>query len=417
MVPRSLAPVLQGVSRFFPVVLLTGPRQVGKSTLLELCAESGRGVVSLDDLDERDLARRDPALFLQRHRPPLIIDEVQYAPELFSAIKIAVDRSRQMGQFWLTGSQKFDLMQGITESLAGRVAILDLLGLSQAELTGRATEARPFLPAADWPSTGTGTGTGSGSPPGQAAAPRDLMSLYRTIWRGSFPRIALDDQLPRDIFFNSYVQTYIQRDVRALTRVGDELAFHRLVRAAAARTGQLLNYADLARDVDVDQKTVKSWLGILETSGLIYLLPPWHSNLTKRLVKTPKLYFLDTGLCAFLTQWTSPESLEAGAMSGALLETYVLGEILKSYWHQGRSVNLSFYRDRDGREIDLLIDQDDRLYPIEIKKTATPSRTAARHFAVLSDLGRPPGHGAVLCLKERATPLSADLTAIPIWEL
>ncbi len=406
-VPRTLAATIQRVSDHFPVLLLTGPRQVGKTTLLEQCAAPGRRLVTLDDLDQRDLARHDPALFLQRHPAPLIIDEVQYAPELFSAIKIAVDRSKEPGQFWLTGSQKFHLMQGITESLAGRVAILDLLGLSRAEIHGHAELSQPFLPARDWIER----------PPADPVRPLALLDLYRAIWRGGYPRIALDEDMPRDIFFSSYLQTYVQRDVRGLARVGDELAFLRFVRAAAARTAQLLNYADLARDLDLDQKTVKAWLGILETSGLVYLLPPWHSNLTKRLVKTPKLYFLDTGLAAYLTQWTSPESLEAGAMSGAILETFVLGEILKSYWHHGLAVNLFFYRDRDGHEIDLLIEQDQCLYPIEIKKTATPSRTAARGFHLLSRLGLPVGPGAVLCLKETAVPLSAELMAIPIASL
>lgn len=406
-VPRTLASSLRRVSDAFPVLLITGPRQVGKTTLLELCSEPERRSVTLDDLDERDLARRDPALFLQRHPPPLIIDEVQYAPELFSAIKIAVDRSKQPGQFWLTGSQKFHLMQGITESLAGRVAILDLLGLSRAEIRGRAEMCRPFVPSQDRICASRG----------QVGEPEGLMDLYGEIWRGGFPRIALDADLPRDIFFSSYLQTYVQRDVRALARVGDELAFARLVRAAAARTGQLLNYADLARDVDLDQKTAKAWLGILEASGLVYMLPPWHSNITKRLIKTPKLYFLDTGLCAYLTQWTSRESLEAGAMSGSMLETFVLGEILKGYWHNGLSVNLFFYRDRDGNEIDLLIERDNQLYPIEIKKTATPSRTASRSFQFLHRLGRPVGPGTVLCLKESAVALSDSVTAIPIWSL
>lgn len=407
IVPRTLASTIQRVSASFPVLLITGPRQVGKTTLLELCAEPERRVVTLDDLDERELASQDPALFLQRHPEPLIIDEVQYAPELFSVMKIAVDRSKRPGRFWLTGSQKFHLMQGVTESLAGRVAILDLLGLSQAEIQGRAELSSPFLPSPDWTLRRED----------QGVEPQGLMDLYRAIWRGGFPRVALDENLPRDVFFGSYVQTYLQRDVRALTRVGDELAFLRLVRAAAARTGQLLNYADLARDVDIDQKTAKAWLGILETSGLVYLLPPWHSNVTKRLVKTPKLYFLDTGLCAYLTQWTSPESLEAGAMAGAMLETFVLGEILKGYWHNGGAAHLYFYRDRDGNEIDLLIDQDNRLYPVEIKKTATPSRTASRSFRLLSSIDRPVGHGAVLCLKETPVALSDAVTAIPIWTL
>lgn len=402
--PRTLSATIRRVSASFPVLLLTGPRQVGKTTLLAACAEVGRRFVTLDDLDARELASRDPALFLQRHPPPVVIDEVQHAPQLFGALKLAVDRARATGLFWLTGSQKFHLMQGLTESLAGRVAVLDLLGLSQAEIAGQADRAAPFLPTAEWLRAARA----------RATAPRPLHDLYAAIWRGGFPQLALDPNTPRDVFFNSYLQTYIQRDVRNLARVGDELAFQRLVRAAAARTGQLLNYADLARDGDVDQKTAKSWLGILEAAGLIWLLPPWHSNLTKRLVKTPKLYFLDTGLCAWLTRWTSPESLEAGAMSGAILETWVVAEILKGYWHNGLAVNLHFYRDRDGTEVDLLIEQDGRLHPVEIKKTATPSQGAARGFATLVTRGVHLGPGAVLCLRDTDLPLSADVSAIPI---
>jgi len=406
-IPRTLASTIDQVSQSFPVLLLTGPRQVGKTTLLQACAKDGRGYVTLDDLEQRELARTDPALFLQAHPAPVVIDEVQYAPQLLNSIKIVVDQAQRSGLFWLTGSQKFHLMQGITESLAGRVAILDLLGLSQAEIGDRAGRSRPFLPTGQWLEAATAN----------RPEPQLLMDVYRAVWRGGLPRIALDETVPREIFYSSYVQTYVQRDVRALARVGDESAFQRLVRAAAARTGQLLNYADLARDVDVDQKTAKAWLGILETSGLIYLLPPWHSNLTNRIVKTPKLYFLDTGLCSYLTQWTSPESLEAGAMSGPILETYMLAEILKTYWHNGKQANFYFYRDRDRREVDLLIDQDNVLYPIEFKKTASPALSATKNFKALDGLGREIGSGAIVCLKETHVALSREVVAVPVWYL
>lgn len=406
-VSRTLAATVRRVSDAFPILLITGPRQVGKTTLLEQCASDGRGYVTLDDLEQRELAQNDPALFLQAHKPPVIMDEVQYAPQLFSAIKMAVDREKQSGMFWLTGSQKFHLMEGITETLAGRVAILDMLGLSQAEISGRAGNVQPFLPTADWLEHARN----------KAGAPLLLMDVYHAIWRGSFPQMALNDTTPRDIFYNSYVQTYIQRDVRALARVGDELAFQRLLKAAAARTGQLINFADLARDVDVDQKTVKSWLSILETSGLVYLLQPYHSNVTNRLIKTPKLYFLDTGLCSYLTQWSTPEALEAGAMSGAILETYMMAEILKSYWHNGQSAHFYFYRDRDGKEIDLLIEQDNQLFPVEFKKSASPGRNASGNFSMIEKLGQQCGPGAVICLKETDVPLSNEVTAIPVGYL
>jgi len=403
---RTLSTTIKQVSASFPVLLLTGPRQVGKTTLLEECASTKYGYVSLDDIEQRALAQEDPALFLQTHEPPVIIDEVQYAPQLFSAIKIYVDKEKRPGMFWLTGSQKFHLMQGISETLAGRVAILDLLGLSQAEIHDKAEASQPFLPTPEWIKHAA-----------SEAIDMSLMDVYRAIWRGSFPMVALNEQTSRDIFYNSYIQTYIQRDVRDLTRVGDELSFLKFMRAAAARTGQLINYMEMARDVDVDTKTIKSWLSILEASGLIYMLQPYHNNVTNRLIKTPKLYFLDTGLCAYLTQWSTPEALEAGAMTGAILETYMLAEIIKSYWHNGKSTHFYFYRDKDQKEIDLLIEQDGQLYPIEFKKSASPSVNAANNFSVLEKLGQPIGPGAVICLKQKAVPLSRGVTAIPVTYL
>ena len=400
---RTLQKTIQLASQFFPVLLLTGARQVGKTTLLEACAEPTRRYVTLDDPEQAVLARTDPALFFQRHPPPIIVDEIQYAPELFRAIKLLVDKAKQPGMFWLTGSQKFHLMQGITESLAGRVAVLDLLGLSQAEINGKTDTAQPFLPTPAWLEQARQ----------QASKPLPLPEVYRRIWRGSYPRMALDDTLPRDLFYNAYLQTYLQRDVRDLTRVGDERAFLLFLRAAAARTGQLLNYADLARDVDIDQKTAKAWLSILETSGIVYLLQPYHNNVTKRLLKTPKLYFLDTGLCAYLTQLSSPETLEAGAMSGAILENWLLVEILKSWLHNGQTPAVYFYRDKEQREIDLLIERDNTLYPVEFKKTASPNMGAAKHFTVLEKLDRQAGHGAVICLRETDVPLSREVDASP----
>jgi uncharacterized protein len=404
---RTLARTVATASRLFPVVLLTGPRQVGKTTLLQSCADVSRRFVTLDDLALRALARSDPALFIQRFAPPVTIDEIQYAPELLSAIKLAVDQDRQPGAFWLTGSQKFHLMQCVSESLAGRVAVLDLLGFSRAELLQRPDDIAAFLPTPDWIAAARA----------RAEPPLTLTALYQAIWVGGFPQFALSDGTSRDLFYRSYVQTYIERDVRDLAKVGDNLAFSRFLRAAAARTGQLVNYADLARDVDIDLKTAKAWLAILEASGLVMLLQPYSSNVTNRLVKTPKLYFLDTGLCAYLTQWNSPEALEAGAMAGAIFETYVIGEILKSYWHRGLSPAVYFYRDRDGREIDLLIDQDGQLFPVEIKKTAQPTRSAVRAFDALAGLPSKTGPGALFCLAPTDMPLRAGVSAIPIGYL
>ncbi|GHV96675.1 hypothetical protein AGMMS50293_29950 [Spirochaetia bacterium] len=294
--------------------------------------------ISLDDIKARETARKDPRRFIEENPPPVIIDEVQYAPELFPYIKLYVDQKKKNGLFWLTGSQKFSLMQGIRESLAGRVAILDMLGLSYREIIGKPFGGTPFLPDPDLPrkkSIGP-----------QLAAPE----LFARIWNGSFPRILSNDKINKKRFYASFVQTYIARDVRDFYRIEDELAFYNFLTAVAARTGELLNYASLAQDVRIDSRTVKLWLTILERSGIIQLLYPYSRNITKRIVKSPKVYFLDTGLACFLTNWSSPESLMSGAQSGHLLETWVFAEILKSYWHNGETPNIFFYRDSNGKE-------------------------------------------------------------------
>ncbi|GAB1394874.1 ATP-binding protein [Rhodocyclaceae bacterium] len=410
MYSRTLASALQTISARFPVLMLTGPRQVGKTTLLEMCAKDApRNYVTLDDLDARALAQSDPALFLQTWPAPVTIDEIQYAPQLFSAIKLQVDREKINGRFWLTGSQKFQLMRGITETLAGRVAIVDLLGLSQAELEGRAETSIPFVPTADWIAHAR-----------QYARPLSnlgLQAVFERIWLGAYPALNAQGAESRNLFYRSYIQTYIQRDVQDVLKVSDQTAFNRFLTAVAARTGQLLNYAGLARDVDIDNKTAKAWLSVLETSGLVYLLPPYHSNMSKRLVKAPKLYFLDTGLAAYLTRWPDAAALEAGAMSVALLETWVVSEILKSYWHRGLEAPLYFYRDADQQEVDLIVDSATALYPVEIKKTASPSHNAKKHFTVLDKLGKTVGPGAVLCFVERDIPLSRAVTAVPLGYL
>ncbi len=401
---RSLESFAKAASGQFPVLMVTGARQVGKTTFLRNLAGPERTYVTLDDPLVLDLARHDPALFMQRFSPPLLIDEIQYAPALLPYIKMAVDSNRQAGLFWLTGSQPFHLMQGVSESLAGRVAVLQLLGLSRREMQGAGAEVAPFLPLPEQVALRAASIT----------TPLDLQAVYRLIWRGSFPAVALHDSMNRELFYSSYVQTYLQRDLRDLARVGDEMAFLRFMRAAAARTGQMLKLAELARDADVAPNTAKSWLSILQASGLIYLLEPYHSNLTKRLIKTPKLYFLDTGLCSWLTEWSSPETLEAGAMSGAILETWIMGELLKGWWHSGRRAPFYYYRDNDQKEIDLLIVQDGMLYPLEFKKSASPDRSSIRHFSVLQRFQMPVGPGGVICLTAQALPLTATVTSIPV---
>lgn len=405
-VRRTIESFVRRASARFPVVAVTGARQVGKTTTLRRMSERERTYVTLDDPTVLELARRDPALFFQRFRPPLLIDEIQYAPELLPYIKMQVDDACRPGMLWLTGSQQFHVMRGMSETLAGRVANVRMLGLSRREMMGVWDTDRPFVPEMDTLLDR------------RAQAPSiALPELYRIIWRGSLPAIALGETPERDAFYGSYVQTYLQRDLRDLARVGDELAFLRFARACAARTAQLLNVADLARDADVAPNTAKAWLSILETSGIVYLLDPYHSNLTKRLVKAPKLHFLDTGLCAYLTGWTTPESLEAGAMSGAVLETWVVGELLKTWWHNGLNPPLWHIRDRSGLEVDVVIVQDGTLYPLEVKKTASPRPSDAAAFTRLASLGPRVGPGGVVCLAPDVLPLTDQVCAIPVGAL
>ena len=401
-IQRTIEAHVARVSSQFPVFLLTGARQVGKTTLLHHVAGEDRRYVTLDDPLARSLANEDPRLFLARFPPPVLIDEIQYAPGLLPFLKMAVDEAPRKGAFWLTGSQPFHLMRGVSESLAGRVGIVQLHGLSQREILGDAV-SEPFVPGDSFLKERASSC--------QAAGP---MELYRRIFMGSLPALVAEPHMDREIFFGSYVQTYLQRDVRDLARVGDERSFLRFLRAVAARTAQLLNLADLARDVDVAPNTVKNWLSILEASGIILLLDPYHTNRTKRLVKAPKLHFLDSGLCAYLNRWTSPETLEAGAMAGAVLESWVVAEVLKSFRHAGRDAPLYFYRDRDRREVDLLIEWDGLLHPLEIKRTATPRRDHVRSFKALAKLDLPMGTGGLLNLSKDLMPLADHVWSIPL---
>jgi len=354
---------------------VVGPRQVGKTTIL------------------------------QRFKPPVLIDEIQYAPELLPYIKIHIDQYHQAGAFWLTDSQQFQLMEGVSESLAGRVGIVNLLGLSLKEQQKKAEAAVPFLPIKSQLEMREKISPALG-----------LSDVYQHIWRGSFPAMWISE-IDRDLFYGSYIQTYLQRDIRDLANIGDLHAFLKFLRAAAARTGQLLNLSDMARDIGISTVTAKHWLSALEASGMVYLLEPYHNNVTKRLVKTPKLYFLDTGLCAYLTEWSSAETLEAGAMSGAILETFILSEILKSYWHNGKRAPIYYYRDKDKKEIDLLIVQNDVIYPLEFKKTANPGKNAIRHFQVIEKLGKKIGEGGVICLTQMLLPIAPGVNAIPVGYL
>ena len=402
-IARNLEKVVLEVTKEYPVVLVTGPRQVGKTTMLQKLMEgTDRNYVSLDDLNERNLAKTDPEMFLQLHKPPILIDEVQYAPELFVYIKIHVDKYHNAGDFWLTGSQVFKRMSGIQESLAGRVAVLSLTSLSQAEICGG--EMQPFtldieeLSARRKERTEADTGV-----------------IFDRIFRGSMPAIVSEKNSNSQIFYSSYLTTYIERDVRELSDAIDSLTFLHFITAVAARCGQILNIAEISRDADINQKQAKNWLGVLETLGLIFYLHPYSNNMLKRLVKTPKLYFYDTGLVCYLTKWSSAETLQSGAMNGAILENYVVAEIRKTYLNCGKDPYMYYYRDKDAREIDIILEHDGVLNPIEIKKSANPGSELIKVFKLLDKSSAKRSKGAVVCMKPELSAIDRENYIIPVW--
>ena len=384
----------------FPVVLVTGPRQVGKTTLLTKLNDGERKYVTLDNPADRALANNDPELFMQKYKPPVLIDEVQYAPGLFSYIKMYVDQTQEKGSIWLTGSQMFHLMKGVSESLAGRVAIITLLGLSSREIYGN-LDLPAFVPDRDEFFQ-------------RKKSVIDLNILYDDIYRGSLPGYISGQITDRELFFTSYIQTYMQRDLRDFANIGNESSFYTFLEVIAARTAQMLNLTEIANEIGVSSVTCKKWLSILEASGLVYLLKPYHNNLTKRLVKTPKLYFLDTGLCSYLCGWESSKTLENSMMSGALLETYVVSEILKSYYNLGKRASIYYYRDKDTKEIDIVLFNDGKVHPIEIKKTGKVNARLVNVFGVLEHLKVDIGEGAVICLYPEVFPIDHNNIIIPV---
>ena len=404
-ISRNLEAVVMQVTKEFPAVLVTGPRQVGKTTMLKKLMEgTDRKYVSLDDLNERSLAKNDPELFLQAHKPPVLIDEVQYAPELFPYIKIYADSHHEPGAFWLTGSQVFQMMKGVQESLAGRVAVLSMTSLAQAELSG--ASMTPFEVDLE-----------ALTEREKLRIPADMQGIFERIYRGSMPAIVSGQNTNSQIFYGSFLSTYIERDVRLLSDAIDSLKFLRFMTAAAARCSRMLNVAEIAQDADINQKQAKDWLQILETLGIIFYLHPYSNNLLKRLVKTPKLYFYDTGLVCHLTRWSSPEVLENGAMNGAVLENYVVSEIAKTWLNSGKEPYMYYYRDKDAKEIDIVLEHDGILNPIEIKKTSNPGTELTRVFSLLDKASVPRGKGAVVCMKPKVGVIDRENYIVPVWTI
>ncbi len=404
-IQRHMERIVAELAQQYPAIMVVGPRQVGKTTMLEhLMAEEGRGrkKVTLDDLSERELAKTDPKMFFQLHKPPLLIDEVQYAPELFPYIKMMVDERQQPDDFWMTGSQLFKMMEGVQESLAGRVALLHLSPLSQSEILGL-EENVPFQVDLDVLARRQ-----------ELVSPCDTPAMFQRIYRGGMPALVTGKYDSANIFYSSYIDTYMERDVRRLSSGIDSLKFLRFLRASAARTGQQVNYKGIADDAEIDQVTAKSWLHILEALGIVFLLQPYSNNVLKRTVSTPKLYFYDTGLVCYLTRWTSSETLMDGAMNGALLENYAVAEVVKSYQNAGQEPFLYYYRDADAKEIDLLLERDGKLFPVEIKKMAAPPRKLTKVFDLIDRSPLQRGTGAVLCMADKLGAFDQDNLIVPI---
>lgn len=396
MYKRELEEKIKKINDTFRVLVLTGPRQVGKSTILEALLPKGMNKVTLDDAVARELAQEDPKLFLETYKKPLFIDEVQYAPQLFSYIKIEVDKDKSRGQYWLSGSQQFELMKGVTESLAGRAGILKMNSFSYNEIV-KNNNAMPF----DIDDL-------------KERKHIDINTIFELIFNGGMPELYDIPNIDRNDFFKSYVNTYIERDVKSIKDIGNLEVFKNFMRVLAVRTGTTLNYSSIANEVGVSDKTIKSWISVLVTSGLIYLLEPYSSSTIKRITKMPKLIFMDMGLACYLADWQSARDLQLSSESGRFLESYIVSEIIKGYENKGLRLDITHLRCKDDEEIDLIIRKNNTLYPIEIKKTALPKIEMLKNFEFLTKENVKVGTGGIICGYDRLIKFDENNYIIPI---
>lgn len=398
---RHILPYLERMKKQFRVLLITGSRQVGKATLLKNKLLPEYDYVTLDDFSDLSIAQEDASLFFKNHPLPVIVDEVQRAPNLFLQIKLLADNSEEKGKIILTGSQSYKLLSNASDSLAGRVCIINMSSLSLREKYGIDFNTE-FLPTEEYISK-------------RKKSVKTYANLWNHIWRGSMPELA-DDNVEWESFYRSYIRTYIDRDVADLIDVKNLVKFNNFMQCIASRVGELFNADSLARDVGVTSKTISQWTSILESSGVIKLLQPYEKNVSNRAVKTPKIYFMDTGLVCHLVGWSSSQVAMNGAMSGSLFENFVISEIIKSYYNSGHdSKDIYFYRDKDKKEIDLIIEKDNILYPIEIKKSAQPTIDMAKSLSVLHKIpGKTVGQGCILCQCDKMHYLSDNVAALPV---
>lgn len=396
MYKRKAEKTIKNISDTFRVLLVTGPRQVGKTTLLKELMPENMNYVTLDDRVLREQAQNDPKLFLEEHPWPLLIDEAQYAPELFSYIKIIVDNEKKRGMYWLTGSQQFKLMKNVTESLAGRVGIVRLNSFTYSEICGN-IESEPFSPNEI-----------------KQVPPINVNELFETIFKGGMPELYDVAEMSRDNFFESYIETYLSRDIKELLDIKDVGLFKKFMVAVASRNGEQLNYSAISSELGINDKTVRAWLDVLVSSGIVYLLEPYMSSKLKRITHMPKIVFMDTGLCSYLAGWESARDLQLSSVSGHYLETYIVSEIVKSYNAIGKTPNISYYRDKDKNEIDLVFYKNNKLYPFEIKKTAMPNISMIKNFKMLENSGKEIEAGGVICLYDKFMRLDEKNYIIPV---
>ena len=401
-IARELERKFLKVNGFFKAVLVTGARQVGKTTMLKHLAEgTGRTYVTLDNSTVRELAKRDPVLFFQTYKPPILIDEVQKAPELFEQIKIMCDESDEKGLFWLTGSQQYKMMKKIRETLAGRLCILELYSLSQRE-----KNQVEFDNELDYSLETLQIR--------QKKVPKnDIVSVFHHIWEGGMPQVMGADNELRSEYYNSYVETYLMRDIAEEGGITDTVRFRKFLNACAALVSEQVNYANLAEAADISQPTAKEWVKVLQGLGIIYLLQPYSNNALKRLTKTPKLYFCDTGLCAYLSMWLTPATLMNGAVSGHYYENYVVMELVKNYAYAKAKANITYYRDSNAKEIDVFVEENNTIHPLEIKKSASPNYREVKKYEVLDKAQLSRGNGGIICMCEEPLPIDADNCLIP----
>ena len=398
---RELERKFLKLNDFFKVILVTGARQVGKTTMLKHLSESDRTYVTLDNMVARELAQSDPVLFFQTYKPPILIDEIQKAPELFEQIKIICDESDERGIIWLTGSQQYKMIKRVRETLAGRIGILELYSLSAREKAGLVFDTDLDFSLAALQAR-------------QRRLPKnDVLRVFQHIWEGGMPQVlGVDDEL-RQEYFNSYVDTYLMRDVAEAGGITDALRFRKFLAGCAALVAEQVNYANLAAAADIAPSTAKEWLKVLEGLHIVYLLAPYSNIALKRLSKTPKLYFCDTGLCAYLSLWLTADTLRGGAASGHFYENYVVMELVKNYAYARSKVNLTYFRDSNAKEIDVLVEENNVIHPLEIKKSAAPDRREVKKYSVIDKAFLNRGNGGIICMCEEPIPIDADNCLIP----